>query len=78
VYGFTQRPGRIFVHLLAGYEGSEFTTPAIDKWAVECRDVYRDRALEFAQQADGHIVIRGIDRAAHPADTVVSIALTSD
>ena len=46
-YGYTQRPGKIFVHLLAGHEGTAFTTPAIDKRVVECRDVYRDRALNL-------------------------------
>ncbi|MEX2317968.1 MAG: alpha-L-fucosidase [Pirellulales bacterium] len=77
-YGFTTRPGKIFVHLLAGYEGTEFATPAIDRPVVACRDLYRDRPLEIEQRPDGTAVIRGIDRAAHRCDTVVAIKVKID
>jgi alpha-L-fucosidase len=77
-YGFTNRPGRIYVHLLAGYPGGEFTSPPLAGRVRECRDLPSGRPLEFEQQADGAVVLRGIDRSAHPADTVIELVLSAD
>jgi alpha-L-fucosidase len=72
-YGFTAKPGKIFVHLLAGYAGTEFTTPAIAERVTGCRDLFSGRALAYQVMANGQVAIGGIDRTAHPADTVIML-----
>ena len=40
-YGYTQRQAKSSCMAVAGRVSAAFTTPAIDKRVVECRDVYR-------------------------------------
>ena len=72
-YGFTSKPGKIFIHLLPGYQGAEFTTPPIGHKIIECRDLFTGKALAYAVQTNGAVCIQGLDRAAHPADTVIRL-----
>ena len=72
-YGFTCKPGKYFVHLLPDCQGHEFTTPAIGNKVVACRDLFTGKALEFTIEKQGGIHITGLDRTAHPADTVIMI-----
>jgi alpha-L-fucosidase len=72
-YGFTYKPGKIFVHLLTGYQGDEFTTPVIAEKVVECRDLFTGKKLKYSVTPAGGLQIRGINRTAHPADTVLMI-----
>ena len=72
-YGFTCKPGKYFVHILPGYKGSELTTPAIKDKTARCFDLFTGKDLTYTQKADGTVQITGIDREAHPEDTVVAI-----
>jgi alpha-L-fucosidase len=72
-YGFTHKPGKYFVHLMPGYNGTDFTTPVIPGKVTACRDLFTGKDLKFSANPDGSIHITGIDRTAHPADTVVMI-----
>jgi alpha-L-fucosidase len=72
-YGFTYKPGKYFVHLLAGYAGTEFVTPAITEKVTACRDLYTGEALSFKIDSDGRVLISGLNRTSHPSDTVVMI-----
>lgn len=76
-YGFTSKPGKFFVHLLPGYQGSEFTTPVIMDKITECRDLFTGKALEFSVAKTGEVHITGLDRTAHPADTVIMLKTVS-
>ena len=75
-YGFTFKPGKYFVHLLSGYVGTEFTTPVIPEIVSGCRDVFTGKNLNYTVAADGRLQITGLNRIAHPADTVVEIILS--
>jgi alpha-L-fucosidase len=77
-YGFTTRPGAIYVHLLPGYQGETFTTQAIERPVTGCRDLFQDRPLAFEQRGDGTVHIRGVDRSAHPANRIIAISLKND
>ncbi len=72
-YGFTSKPGKIFVHLLPGYAETEFTTPPIGQKVTECVDVFTKKPVAWKQASDGSVQITGIDRQSHPADTVICI-----
>jgi alpha-L-fucosidase len=72
-YGFTYKPGKFFVHLLPGYAGTEFTTPVIPGKVTGCRDLFTGKKLKYVVRADGSLQIAGLNRTAHPADTVVMI-----
>jgi alpha-L-fucosidase len=74
-YGFTYKPGKYFVHLLPGSSGREFTTPMIAGKVTGCQDLFTGKKLEYTVAADGSLHITGLDRAAHPADTVVMITV---
>ncbi len=74
-YGFTYKPGKYFVHLLPGYQGAEFTTPAMENKVLECRDLFTGKALAFSVETNGAVRIAGLDRTAHPADTVILIKM---
>ena len=76
-YGFTSKPGKIFLHLLPGYVGTEFTTPPIADRITGCVDVLTKKPVVWKQESDGVVHITGIDRAAHPADTVICLRTTS-
>ena len=73
-YGFTFKPGKYFIHLLPGYPGTDFTTPAISEKVTGCRDLFTGKELKYFVNNDGGIRIEGLDRMAHPADTVIMIA----
>ena len=72
-YGFTYKPGKYFIHLLPGYSGTEFTTPAISEKVSGCCDLFTGKELKYLVNADGSIHITGLDRTTHQADTVVMI-----
>lgn len=72
-YGFTCKPGKIFVHLLPGYDGMDFTTPVISEKVTGCWDLFTGEKLKFTVAADGSLRITGLNRTAHPADTVIMI-----
>jgi alpha-L-fucosidase len=72
-YGFTYKPGKYFVHLLPNYQGTEFTTPPMENKVIECRDLFTGKTLDFSVEKNGVVHIKGLDRAAHPADTVIII-----
>jgi alpha-L-fucosidase len=76
-YGFTQKAGSIFVHLLAGYLGNSFTTPPLDQKVARCMDLMSGRELRFEQKPDGSVTLSGIDRTKHPACTVVALRLAT-
>jgi len=72
-YGFTCKPGKIFVHLLSGYDGMDFTAPVISEKVTGCWDLFTGEKLKFTVAADGSLRITGLNRTAHPADTVIMI-----
>jgi alpha-L-fucosidase len=72
-YGFTYKPGKYFVHLLPGYQGTDFTTPVIPEKVTACRDLFTGNDLKYSVNPNGSIHITGLNRTAHPADTVVMI-----
>ena len=74
-YGFTSKPGKYFIHLLPGYAGLEFTTPPLKEKVAGCFDVFTGRALAYLQKDDGSVLITGLDRTSHNADTVVSLVI---
>ena len=76
-YGFTSKPGKYFVHLLPGYVGTEFITPVIPEQVIDCRDLFTGKKLNFTVAADGSVRITGLNRTAHPADTVVQITTSA-
>ena len=72
-YGFTYKPGKYFVHLLPGYQGTEFTTPVIPEKVTGCRDLFTGKKFKYIIAKDGSLHITGLNRTAHPADTVILI-----
>lgn len=74
-YGFTSKPGKIFIHLLPGYAGTAFTTPPVATTVTGCVDVLTKRPMAWKQDADGVVHITGIDRKRHPADTVLCLRI---
>ncbi len=72
-FGFTCKPGKYFVHLLPGYQGNEFTTPVIQEKVIACRDLFTGQSLDYAIETNGCVHIQGLNRTAHPADTVVML-----
>jgi alpha-L-fucosidase len=75
-YGFTSKPGKIFVHLLPGYAGTEFTTPPVALKVTKCVDVFTKKPVAWKQASDGSVQLTGIDRQSHPADTVICLRVT--
>ena len=72
-YGFTFKPGKYFFHLLPGYKETAFTTPMISETVTGCFDLFTGEKLKYTVAADGSLRITGINRTAHPSDTVVMI-----
>ena len=72
-YGFTYKPGKYFVHLLPGYEGTEFTTPVIPDKVTSCHDLYTGKKIIYTVAKDGSVRLTGLNRTAHSADTVIMI-----
>ncbi len=73
-YGFTFKPGKYFIHILPGYDGTSINTPDIDRKVTGCFDLFTGKGLEYKQNAGGAVEIIGLDRSVHPADTVVMLA----
>lgn len=71
--GFTYKPGKIFVHLLSGYPGQEFSTPPVTNAVTECRDLFTGRAVAFSVDHNRSVHLHGLNRTAHPSDTVIMI-----
>ena len=76
-YGFTSKAGKVFVHLLPGFSGTEFLTPSVKEKVTGCVDVFTKKPVAWKQNADGTIQITGIDRESHPADTVICLRVKS-
>jgi alpha-L-fucosidase len=72
-YGFTYKPGKYFVHVQPGYQGTEFTTPIITEKVTGCRDLFTGKKLKYTIAKDRSLHITGLNRTAHPADTVIMI-----
>ncbi len=72
-YGFTKKPGAVFVFLLPGYKGDSFLTKPIPQKVSSCKDLLTKQALRFKQEADGGVKIEGIDRKKHPECTAIGI-----
>ncbi|MEU8694092.1 alpha-L-fucosidase [Streptomyces sp. NPDC048665] len=75
-YGFTCKDDTFYVHLLPGYSGTSFTTPSLgDARIVRAFDVRTGAGLAYSANGDGRVTITGIDRTAHPEDSVVGVTL---
>ncbi|ACU73807.1 Alpha-L-fucosidase [Catenulispora acidiphila DSM 44928] len=75
-YGFTFSGQTVYVHLLPGYSGSSFTTPALgDARAVRAYDVVSHAPLTLGTGSGNQATISGIDRTRYPDDTVVALVL---
>ncbi len=72
-YGFTSKPGKIFIHILSDFAGTEFSTPPIAEKVTGCVDVFTKKPVAWKQASDGSVQITGIDRQSHPADTVICV-----
>ena len=66
-YGFTSKPGKISIHLLPRFAGTEFSTPPIAQKVIACVDVLTKKPVAWKQASDGSVRITGIDRQSHPA-----------
>lgn len=74
-YGFTMKDKKVFIHLLPGYHGTSFATDPLPCTVLNCRDLYTGKSLAFQQTDNGKVEITGIDRQAHPADTIIALTL---
>ncbi|MEU9130754.1 alpha-L-fucosidase [Kitasatospora sp. NPDC048540] len=73
-YGFTYKDSTFYVHLLSGYNGTSFTTPAVgDAQVTRVFDVRSGGNLSYSVSADGRVT--GIDRTTHRQDSVVGVVL---
>ena len=78
-YGFCRKGDIVYAHLLKGYMGDTFMLPPVGPLRpVQAYDVFTEAPLAFAVNADRTVLIRGIDREANPADTVVAMRFDSD
>ncbi|MEV6210690.1 alpha-L-fucosidase [Kitasatospora sp. NPDC051914] len=74
-YGFTYKDNTFYVHLLSGYSGTSFTTPAIgDAQVTRVFDVRSGANLSFSV-GGGKVTVTGIDRTTHPQDSVIGVVL---
>jgi alpha-L-fucosidase len=75
-YGYTFSGQTVYIHLLPGYSGSSFTTPALgDAHAVRAYDVVSHASLALSTGTGNQATISGIDRTRYPDDTVVALVL---
>src|SRR5690606_23880505 len=73
-YGYTYKGSTVFAHLFKGHAGDTFQVPPMGKLAVRrVRDVFTGRDLAFVRSSDGGVSVRGIDRKASPADTIIAV-----
>ena len=71
-YGYCYKNATVFVHILRGFSGAAFRLPALATLRVQkVYDVYTGKPLAF--DGDGAVTIRGIDRRASPADSVIAV-----
>ena len=74
-YGYTFNGKTLYVHLLPGYSGSTFTTPALaDARATRAYDVVSHAPLTLSTNGN-QATVSGIDRSRFPDDTVIAIVL---
>ncbi|MEV4561188.1 alpha-L-fucosidase [Kitasatospora sp. NPDC049285] len=74
-YGFTYKDDTFYVHLLPGYSGTSFTTPAVgDAQVTRVFDVRSGSNLSFSVTG-GKVTVTGIDRTTHPQDSVIGVVL---
>ena len=75
-YGFTFSGSTVYVHLLPGYSGNSFTTPALgDAHAVRAYDVVSHASLPLSVTSGNQATLSGIDRTRYPDDTIVALVL---
>ncbi|GHF59600.1 hypothetical protein GCM10018790_41900 [Kitasatospora xanthocidica] len=75
-YGFTYKDDTVYVHLLSGYNGTSFTTPAVgDAKVTRVFDVRSGGNLSHTIGTDGRVTVTGVDRTAHPQDSVIGVVL---
>ncbi|WP_369368161.1 alpha-L-fucosidase [Streptomyces sp. CG4] len=75
-YGFTYKDDTFYVHLLPGYSGTSFTVPPLgDARIARAFDVRTGAGLAYSAGGDGRVTITGIDRTAHPEDSVIGVTL---
>jgi alpha-L-fucosidase len=73
-YGFTFKKNILFVHILRGYKGNDFTLPHLDNnTVVSCRDLGSKAKLPFSVNPDGTISIKNINRSRSKYDTVIEV-----
>ncbi|HUO09798.1 MAG TPA: alpha-L-fucosidase [Phycisphaerae bacterium] len=71
-YGYCYKNSTVFVHLLGGYHGDTFELPPLGKLRVtKVYDVYSGKPLDH--DGSPKLTIRGLDRKASPADTVIAV-----
>lgn len=76
-YGFTSKKNKIFVHILQGYKGTTFATPAMNaKKVIACYDLYTKRKLPFVVDNNKTVTIKNIDRNYNKVDAIVEILLS--
>ena len=81
-HGYTFSANTVYVHLLPGYSGTAFTTPALgDAHAVRAYDVVSQAPLSLSAGANAtgtggnQATISGIERTRYPDDTIIAIVL---
>jgi len=71
-YGYCYKGATVFVHLLKDYPGNTFNVPPMGKLRVRrVYDVYTGQRLPF--EGNGSVMVRDLDRASSPADTVIAV-----
>jgi alpha-L-fucosidase len=70
-YGFAYKGNTIYVYLLEGYKGDEFTLPAVNKGqrVIRAYSVTDGNDISFRQKGDGETVLKGFKQT----DKVVTI-----
>ncbi|MFI6931050.1 alpha-L-fucosidase [Streptomyces sp. NPDC050287] len=75
-HGYTYKGNTFYIHLLPGYSGTSFTTPAIgDASVTRVYDVAAGTDLSYTTASDGTVTITGINRTRYAQDSVVAVTL---
>jgi alpha-L-fucosidase len=73
-YGYCFKSSTVYVHLLKEYDGDTFKMPPLGKLKpLKAYDVYSGTPLAVEKNSEAGMTIRGIDRTASPADTVIAV-----
>ena len=73
-YGYCFKNSIVYVHLLKEYEGDTFKMPPLGKLKpLKAYNVYSGNPLAYEKNSEAGVTIRGIDRTASPADTVIAL-----